>query len=34
MLYIGSQDALNAYLPNLENDPENCYTRHELYYLV
>jgi splicing factor 3B subunit 1 len=34
MLYMGSQDALNAYLPNLENDPENCYTRHELYYLV
>jgi len=34
MLYIGSQDALVAYYPNLESDISNNYARHELLYVV
>jgi len=34
MLYIGSQDPLVAYCPNLERDMQNDYTRYELLYVV
>jgi len=34
MLYIGSQDALIAYAPNLESDATNNYAKHELLYVV
>ena len=34
MLYIGSQDSLVAYYPNLDNNMMNNFTRHELLYVV
>jgi len=34
MLYIGSQDPLVAYYPNLDRDIQNDYTRYELLYVV
>lgn len=33
-LYIGAQDALVAFLPRLEDDATNTYTRHELDLLI
>jgi len=34
MLYIGSQDSMNAFYPLLEDEPTVSYARHELMYFI